>query len=56
LTAIASIQPELARFFDEVRVMVDDPALQEARLALLAEVRDRISEFGNISGLGPKQA
>jgi glycyl-tRNA synthetase beta chain len=56
LTAIASIQPELARFFDEVRVMVDDPALQEARLALLAEVRDRISEFGNISGLAPKQA
>jgi glycyl-tRNA synthetase beta chain len=56
LTAIASIQPELAKFFDEVRVMVDDPALQEARLALLAEVRDRISEFGNISGLAPKQA
>ena len=56
LTAIASIQPELARFFDEVRVMVDDPALQEARLALLAEVRDRISEFGNISGLAPKPA
>jgi glycyl-tRNA synthetase beta chain len=54
-TAIASIQPELARFFDEVRVMVDDPALQEARLALLAEVRDRISEFGNISGLAPRQ-
>jgi glycyl-tRNA synthetase beta chain len=41
LTAIASIQPELARFFEEVRVMVDDPTLQEARLALLAEVRDR---------------
>ena len=56
LAAIASIQPELARFFDEVRVMVDDPALQEARLALLAEVRDRISEFGNISGLAPVQA
>jgi glycyl-tRNA synthetase beta chain len=56
LTAIASIQPELARFFDEVRVMVDDPTLQEARLALLAEVRDRISEFGNIAGLAPKQA
>ena len=55
LTAIASIQPELAKFFDEVRVMVDDPPLQEARLALLAEVRDRISAFGNIAGLAPKQ-
>jgi glycyl-tRNA synthetase beta chain len=56
LAAIASIQPELARFFDEVRVMVDDRNLQEARLALLAEVRDRISEFGDISGLAPKPA
>jgi glycyl-tRNA synthetase beta chain len=54
LAAIASIQPHLARFFDEVRVMVDDPSVQEARLALLAEVRDRISEFGDISGLAPK--
>jgi len=41
---------------NEVRVMVDDPALQEARLALLAEVRDRISEFGNIAGLAPVHA
>jgi glycyl-tRNA synthetase beta chain len=56
LAAIASIQPELATFFDEVRVMVDDAPLREARLALLAEVRDRISEFGNISGLAPKPA
>jgi glycyl-tRNA synthetase beta chain len=56
LTAIASVQPELARFFDDVRVMVDDQHLQEARLALLAEVRDRISEFGDISALAPKQA
>jgi glycyl-tRNA synthetase beta chain len=56
LSAIASIQPELAQFFDEVRVMVDDQNLQEARLALLAEVRDRISKFGNLSGLAPKQA
>jgi glycyl-tRNA synthetase beta chain len=56
LAAIAAIQPELAKFFDDVRVMVDDPNLQDARLALLAEVRDRISEFGDISGLAPKQA
>lgn len=56
LRAVASIQAPLARFFDEVRVMVDDQELQEARLALLAELRDRISEFGDISVLAPKQA
>ena len=56
LSAMASIQPELARFFDEVRVMVDDPELQDARLALLAELRDRISEIGDISVLAPKPA
>jgi glycyl-tRNA synthetase beta chain len=56
IAAVASIQPELARFFDEVRVMVDDQNLREARLALLAELRDRISEIGDISVLAPKQA
>ena len=40
LSAIASIEPELARFFSDVRVMVDDAALQNARLTLLAELRD----------------
>jgi len=56
LSAVASIQPELARFFTEVRVMVDEEDLQDARLALLAELRDRISEIGDISMLAPKQA
>jgi glycyl-tRNA synthetase beta chain len=56
LSAVASIQPELARFFTEVRVMVDEEDLQDARLALLAELRDRISEIGDISMLVPKQA
>jgi glycyl-tRNA synthetase beta chain len=53
--AVASIQPELARFFEQVRVMVDDQQLQEARLALLAELRDRMAEIGDISVLAPKQ-
>jgi glycyl-tRNA synthetase beta chain len=52
--AVASIQPELARFFDQVRVMVDDQQLQEARLSLLAELKDRIAEIGDISVLAPK--
>jgi glycyl-tRNA synthetase beta subunit len=56
LSAIASIEPQLARFFSDVRVMVDDAALQDARLTLLAELRDRISEYGDISAIVAKQA
>jgi glycyl-tRNA synthetase beta chain len=55
-TAIGSIQPELASFFSEVRVMVDDQAVQDARLSLLAELRDRIAEVGDISVLAPRQS
>jgi glycyl-tRNA synthetase beta chain len=56
LSAIGVIQPELAAFFAEVRVMNNDPLLQEARLSLLAELRDRIRVVGDISHLVPKQA
>jgi glycyl-tRNA synthetase beta chain len=51
LSAMASIEPELARFFADVRVMVDDRELQDARLALLAELRDIISEYGDLSAI-----
>src|SRR5207244_1963866 len=56
LVAIAAIQPPLAAFFDQVRVVVDDLDLKEARLSLLAELRDRIRAVGDISFLAPKQA
>jgi glycyl-tRNA synthetase beta chain len=56
LAAIGSIQPELAAFFSEVRVVTNDEDLKEARLALLAELRDRIRDVGDISHLAPKQA
>jgi glycyl-tRNA synthetase beta chain len=49
LDAIGSIGEVLARFFSDVRVNVPDDALREARLALLAELRDRILEVGDIS-------
>jgi glycyl-tRNA synthetase beta chain len=49
LEAIGSIGDVLARFFSDVRVNVPDEALREARLALLAELRDRILEVGDIS-------
>lgn len=54
ISAIGAIQPQLASFFTEVRVMVEDRMLQEARLALLAELRDRIRDVGDISFLAPK--
>ena len=55
LSAIAAIQPHLAAFFDQVRVVVDDEALRDARLSLLAEIRDRIHDVGDISVFVPKQ-
>jgi glycyl-tRNA synthetase beta chain len=56
LSAIAAIQPHLASFFDQVRVVVEDEDLKDARLSLLAEIRDTIREVGDISFLAPKQA
>ena len=56
LGAIASLQGPLERFFADVRVNVDDEALKDARLALLAEIRDRvIMDFGDISVLAAKR-
>jgi len=55
LQAIALLQPDLERFFAEVRVNVEDPALRDARLSLLAEVRDRIYELGDISMMSVKK-
>ncbi len=56
LEAVASIEPALARFFNDVRVIVPDAGLQDARLALLAELRDRVSEIADISYVAFKQA
>jgi glycyl-tRNA synthetase beta chain len=53
--AIASIQPTITRFFDEVRVVVPDQTLKRARLALLREFRDAVSRFGDPSVLASKQ-
>ena len=46
---------KLARFFTEVRVMVDDRELRAARLALLAELRNTIGTYGDISAVAPRQ-
>jgi glycyl-tRNA synthetase beta chain len=49
LEAVGSIGDVLGQFFSDVRVNVPDEALREARLALLAELRDRILEVGDIA-------
>jgi glycyl-tRNA synthetase beta chain len=45
--AIASIQPAIKRFFDEVRVVVPDAQLKNARLSLLMDFADAVSRFGD---------
>ena len=56
IEAIASIQPAISRFFDEVRVVVPEPALKNARLSLLMDFSDAVSRFGDPSVFAQKQA
>ena len=49
IQAIASIQPIIGRFFTEVRVVVPDKQLKDARLSLLMDFHDAVSRFGDPS-------
>jgi glycyl-tRNA synthetase beta chain len=51
LAALAPLREPVDRFFDEVMVMTDNPALQKNRLALLASLRDRFLEIADVSQL-----
>ena len=48
-TAIAALQPAVARFFDDVLVMAEDEQVRTARLGLVATLRDLILEIADIS-------
>jgi glycyl-tRNA synthetase beta chain len=48
-TAIAALEPVVAKFFDDVLVMTDDEALRRARLALVAALRDLILGIADLS-------
>jgi glycyl-tRNA synthetase beta chain len=48
-TEIGALQPLVAKFFDDVLVMAEDPQLREARLSLVGRLRDRILEIADIS-------
>jgi glycyl-tRNA synthetase beta chain len=44
------------RFFTDVMVMADDPALREARLTLLATLRDALLRIADIAQIAPEEA
>ena len=46
---IAALQPAVAKFFDDVLVMAEDPKLRDARLGLVATLRDLILSIADIS-------
>jgi glycyl-tRNA synthetase beta chain len=48
-TAIAALQPAVATFFDDVLVMAEDQGLRDARLQLVAALRDLILGIADIS-------
>lgn len=48
-TEIGSLQPVVARFFDDVLVMAEDAQLRDARLSLVGRLRDRILDIADIS-------
>jgi len=51
VSSLLSLRPSIDAFFDEVMVMVDDERLRNARLSLLASVRDlfmSIADFGRV--------
>ena len=48
-TGIAALQPAVAKFFDDVLVMAEDQGLRQARLALVAMLRDLILGIADLS-------
>lgn len=56
LAAIADLRPVVDQFFTDVFVMVDDPALRQARLTLLAALRDTVLAIADLSQIAGAQA
>ncbi|MCD8503749.1 MAG: glycine--tRNA ligase subunit beta [Burkholderiaceae bacterium] len=51
LTVMAQLRQPVDRFFDEVMVMADDPAVRQNRLALLARLHQVMNQVADISRL-----
>ena len=56
LRAASALAPSVDRFFTEVLVMVDDQPLRQARLALLAELRDLVWAIADIPAVVPERS
>ena len=57
MTELAHLHAPVDRFFIDVLVMADDPALRQARLSLLTTLRDTIlMTGGDISEIAPDEA
>jgi glycyl-tRNA synthetase beta chain len=50
----AAFAPAVARFFDDVMVMTDEPGLREARLRLLRRLESLILQLAAVSELVPQ--
>ena len=46
---IGTLQPVVAKFFDDVLVMAEDSQVRDARLSLVGRLRDRILDIADIS-------
>jgi glycyl-tRNA synthetase beta chain len=51
----ARLGPSVARFFDDVLVMTDDPKLREARLRLMKRLESLILQLADVSEIVPEE-
>jgi glycyl-tRNA synthetase beta chain len=52
----AAFGPSVARFFDDVLVMAEDPVLKDARLRLLTRLEQLILQLADVSELVPQES
>jgi glycyl-tRNA synthetase beta chain len=52
LEAIAAMRPDIDKFFEQVMVMADDPAVRKNRLALLSELLREFTTIADFSEMG----
>jgi glycyl-tRNA synthetase beta chain len=53
LRQIAGFKPFVARYFDDVMVMDDDPGIRDTRLQLMAGLRDLVTAIADLSEIVP---
>jgi glycyl-tRNA synthetase beta chain len=51
---LAELQPDVARFFDDVLVMAEDEKIRRTRLQLMANLRELVLQFADISEIAPQ--